>query len=210
MPDMGLTAQQARDLAAFIAEASFHPVTGALTQQERWSEGAEGATEAPLLDQAVAVARTTKGTLGKRLMTALAKGGPEFAVPFCNERAIPLTDSVSSALNARVRRVSDRPRNPANRAEGQALEYIQAGHAALKAGQPVHPQGSQAGDVFTAYVPIVTNGMCLQCHGDLRETLLPSTHERILESYPDDAAIGYAENELRGIWVVELSTEDAH
>ena len=207
MPNMGLTAQQTRDLAAFIAEATFDPVNGALTERGRWEKAPADPPTSPL-DHALAVARSTKGTLGKQLMTALAKGGPEFAVPFCNERAIPLTDSASRALNARIRRVSDRPRNPANRAEGRALQYLQAGHAALKSGETVAPTGFQVDDIYTAFVPILTNEMCLQCHGTSGIDMLYATQERIRDSYPEDQAIGYAANELRGMWVVEFSTND--
>jgi hypothetical protein len=208
MPNMGLTAQQSRDLAAFIAEAKFDPGTGALTEQERWDEAPADATETPL-DHALGVARSTKGTLGKQLMAALAEGGPDYAVPFCNERAIPLTDSASRTLNARIRRVSDRPRNPTNRAKGQALKYLQSGHAALKSGHSLEPAGFQTGEVYTAYVPILTNAMCLQCHGTAGKELDPTTQKRILEAYPDDEAIGYSANELRGAWVVEFSTTEA-
>lgn len=205
MPNMALTAQQTRDLAAFIDEATFDPVSGALTERGRWNEATTDSLTSPL-DHAVDLARSTKGILGKQLMTALTEGGPEFAVPFCNERAIPLTDSASRALNARIRRVSDRPRNPANRAEGRALHYLQSGHAALKSGATVEPAGFQDDGVYTAFVPILTNSMCLQCHGTAGEELLPETQERIRKAYPQDQAVGYAANELRGMWVVELST----
>ena len=205
MPNMGLTAQQARDLAAFIDEASFDPENGGLTEPGRWN-ASPTASVTSHFDRALAAARSTKGALGKQLMTALAAGGPEFAVPFCNERAIPLTDSAARALNARIRRVSDRPRNPHNRAEGRALEYLQSGHAALKSGAAVEPVGFQGDGMYTAFVPILTNEMCLQCHGTAGNELLPATQERIRESYPDDEAVGYAANELRGMWVVELST----
>ena len=202
MPDMGLTAQQARDLAAFIAEATFDPVTGTLGDAKRWR--AEP-TDAPPLEQALNMARATKSALGKQLMAALASGGPVHAVPFCNERAIPLTDSVSRALNARIRRVSDRPRNPENRAHGAEWDYLKTGHAALASGQSVEPAISHSDNAYIAYVPILTNAMCLQCHGTLDSEVQSETQARIAAAYPSDEATGYGANELRGMWVVEFA-----
>ncbi len=44
----------------------------------------------------------------------------------------------------------------------------------------------------------------MQCHGDPETDILPETYTKIKELYPEDKAIGYIENELRGIWVVEM------
>ena len=53
------------------------------------------------------------------------------------------------------------------------------------------------------YYPIVTNAMCMQCHGKKDLQIKPETLAAIGEFYPEDKATGYGENELRGIWVVE-------
>jgi hypothetical protein len=201
MPDMGLTGQQARDLAAFIADAAFDPISGALSDAERWRTEP---TDAPPLEQALNMARAAKSTLGKQLMAAMASGGPVHAVPFCNERAIPLTDSVSRSLHARIRRVSDRPRNPENRAHGAEWDYLKASQAALASGQSIEPAISQTGNEYTAYIPILTNAMCLQCHGALGSDVQSGTLEKIAASYPKDEATGYGANEVRGMWVVEF------
>jgi hypothetical protein len=46
--------------------------------------------------------------------------------------------------------------------------------------------------------------MCLQCHGIPNNQILPTTLSKIKELYPTDKATGYGENELRGIWVIEM------
>lgn len=200
MPDMGLDRQQALHIAAFVAEADFAP-------ERWWPEGIkqwEGEPQAMnALERAGQIARATKGVLGSQLLAALAEGGPAHAVPFCNERAIPLTDSMSVALNARVRRVSDRPRNPENAATGSALAYLTAGHQRLAAGEPLEPALATANGQHTAFIPITTNGMCLACHG----TPDPATQALLAEHYPDDQATGYAENQLRGAWIVEFDAD---
>jgi len=54
------------------------------------------------------------------------------------------------------------------------------------------------------YYPIVTNKMCMQCHGNPEMDIDTKTFEIIKKRYPDDKAIGYTINELRGIWVIEM------
>jgi hypothetical protein len=60
----------------------------------------------------------------------------------------------------------------------------------------------------TAYYPILTNKMCLQCHGDLEKDITKNTLNKINQLYPKDKATGYKENEIRGIWVVEMQNKD--
>ena len=50
----------------------------------------------------------------------------------------------------------------------------------------------------------MTNIMCLQCHGKPDKDILPNTLTKIGSLYPEDKAIGYGVDELRGIWVVEM------
>lgn len=196
MPDMGISAVTARDFAAFILTTDF--------AQQDWHVTSGESVMSPL-EMATSLARRTKGILGKNLMAALQSGGPAHAVPFCNERAIPLTDSMSTALGATIRRVSDKPRNPDNRATGRAADYLAAGHAALHAGSSVDPAIFEDGDgMYTAFVPIMTNDMCLQCHGDRGNTLTDDTHQLILARYPNDQAVGYASNHLRGAWQIQF------
>jgi hypothetical protein len=53
------------------------------------------------------------------------------------------------------------------------------------------------------YYPIVTNTMCLQCHGK-KDALQPELLRKLANLYPADQAVGYAENEVRGIWSVRM------
>lgn len=201
MPDMGVSAKGARDLAAFILQTDFHAPEGLSFLDQTSTAPLPPSTP---LERATNLARTTKGVLGKNLMAALKAGGPGHAVPFCNERAIPLTDSLSIALGAEIRRVSDRPRNPSNRAEGMAEAYLVEGQRKIAAGKPVEPVIYEFDGRHTAFVPILTNDMCLQCHGPVGGSMTEDTHRLILDRYPDDEATGYAAHELRGAWVVEF------
>jgi hypothetical protein len=161
-------------------------------------------SNAALLDAGQKIAMAAQKELGGNLMKALAEGGPEYALEFCSERALLLTDSMGLLQNAKVKRVSDQNRNPLNLANESELAYIREVKGALANGQSVKGQLNTVEGSHIGYYPIVTNGMCLQCHGQTGQDILPGTLAKIDSLYPEDLAVGYGANELRGIWVVEL------
>lgn len=150
------------------------------------------------------LAMQTKTELGGNLKKALKEGGPEHAVAFCKTRAQPIADEMSAKLDASISRVSDRPRNPANAADSEELAIIRELQAALAAGEKPAPVLRDRGDRVVAYYPIVTNGMCLQCHGEAGTQISPATLELIEREYPEDKATGYGPDELRGLFVVSM------
>ena len=156
------------------------------------------------LDHGQQLAMQTKTVLGSNLKNALKDGGPEAAVSFCNIRARPIATEMSEKLDAGISRVSDRPRNPDNRANEDELTVIKQVQAALARGDKPTPAVRELEDRVIGYYPIVTNGMCLQCHGAVGTDITPATHAVIQEAYPADQAIGYGSNELRGLFVVEM------
>jgi hypothetical protein len=149
-------------------------------------------------------ALSTKSQLGKNLMGAIQSKGIENAVTFCNVRAMPITDSMSTENNARIKRVSDKPRNPNNRANTVELAHILTFKNQLTNKEHIKPIVEEEGDRVNFYFPITTNAMCLQCHGTLEQELKLSTYDKIKALYPDDEAIGYEENQVRGIWSIEF------
>ncbi|MBW8050891.1 MAG: DUF3365 domain-containing protein [Cytophagales bacterium] len=149
-------------------------------------------------------AMSTKSVLGKSLKGAIKSKGTENAVEFCNERAYPLTDSMAIALNTKIKRVSDKPRNPLNAANESELKYIDVSKQILAKGRKIKSQVLEINGIMVGYYPIVTNKMCMQCHGKPNTQIQPATLEKLNSLYPKDMAKGYAENQLRGIWVVEM------
>jgi hypothetical protein len=57
----------------------------------------------------------------------------------------------------------------------------------------------------TGYYPILTGKMCLQCHGIKNEDINPETSSILKKLYPNDKAIGYKENDLRGLFKIEMN-----
>lgn len=156
------------------------------------------------IDSAKSYAQGTQMQLSSNLMAAMTKDGPVGAISFCNERAIELTDSMSTNLGVSIKRVSDKPRNPNNAASTDELAFIQSIKTAIKNGEKPMPEFHDLKNSNTTYLPILTNGLCLKCHGVETEDISPETLNKLNELYPKDLARGYSLNDLRGIWVIDI------
>jgi cytochrome c553 len=146
-------------------------------------------------------ALSTKKLLGQNLMGMIQTKGTLEAMAFCNVQAMPLTDSMSINYNAMIKRVSDKNRNPNNKANVEELVYIQQFKNDLLAKREPKPVVIDKGEKVQFYYPIPTNTMCLQCHGK-HENMKPEVLKKINILYPNDLALGYGENEVRGIWSI--------
>jgi len=156
-------------------------------------------------ERGLTIVSATKNHLAKNLMEAMTAYGAAGAVEFCNVRAIPLTDSMATVHDAKIRRVSDRPRNPANQANETELAYINMLKVKEEKQEALPPMILILDGKMTGYYPIQTAKMCIQCHGMEGSDILPETAAKIKSLYPDDKAIGYGENQLRGLFVVEMN-----
>ncbi|MEX0845498.1 MAG: DUF3365 domain-containing protein [Balneolaceae bacterium] len=156
------------------------------------------------LEKGENLAGATQKVLASNLISAIEKDGAEYALEFCNIEAQPLTDSMAVALNAHIKRVTDQPRNPKNLANETELAYIKSSKVMLSNGEEVKPETHQVGKKVIAYYPIITNQLCMQCHGSSGDQIKNTTLEKIQSLYPEDMATGYEVGELRGIWVVEM------
>lgn len=173
-------------------------------EKEKHSQNAQKMTP---LEIGKKMAMQTKSTLGSNLKKAINTKGTEGALAFCSTRAIPLTDSMAVLLNASIKRVSDKNRNPDNEANPSEMAYIHAAKKALENNQEIKAKLTKTDTGYTAYYPILTNKMCLQCHGNPTQDIVPKVYSKIAQLYPKDKAIGYQSDELRGIWVVEMKDE---
>lgn len=97
--------------------------------------------------------------------------------------------------------VSDRPRNPANRAdrhEQQAIDFYQANPDVVERMQRIEDDD---GAWFHFTAPIRVEGYCLGCHGAEQDA-----PESIREAYPG-AAFDYLQGELIGVMSIKLPLE---
>ncbi|NNE78543.1 MAG: DUF3365 domain-containing protein [Pricia sp.] len=154
------------------------------------------------------LAKQAQIALGKNLKAAIQERGLVGAVSFCHTEATKLTDSISVMMNAIIKRVSDRPRNPNNRANEEELRHIASFKQKVESQEDIEPIVQIENDAVTVYYPITTNALCLQCHGKPNEQVQAETLATLTQLYPDDQAIGYDVNEVRGIWSIEFDVDN--
>lgn len=142
-----------------------------------------------------------------QLVSSITQNGTAGAVDFCQVRAIPLTNSISQKQGAVISRVTDRPRNPDNFGNSIELAIIDQMKANKAKGQDLVPELRKNKNNVTAYYPIVTNALCMQCHGNPDTQISPETMKRLEKYYPNDMATGYSENEVRGLWKVIMEMD---
>ncbi|WBX76981.1 DUF3365 domain-containing protein [Tenacibaculum ovolyticum] len=180
--------------------------SGVVNKEVKQKEGAHNSfNNLPYNERGLKYALMTKSVLGKSLMSTIQKEGTLAALNFCNERAYPLTDSVSIIHKAIIKRVSDKPRNDSNTANEVEKGYIAVFKSDIKNKRESKAIVVESDKSVEFYYPIKTNSMCLQCHGkpvfDIKNNILT----QINNLYPKDKAIGYKENEVRGIWSIKFN-----
>lgn len=160
--------------------------------------------------QGMDIALTTFGVLSGQLKQAMQAGGVAHAATYCNTAAYPLVDSMSAVYGAQVRRVSQKLRNPADAPNEREAAMLAAYHERKAAGGKLGPEVRQLENGEVAfYAPILTQELCLKCHGDLGGALAESDYETIKTLYPEDEAIGYAAGDLRGMWSITFPAPGA-
>jgi len=145
----------------------------------------------------------TFATLSKELKAAMTAGGIAQAVDYCSLNAIALTDSVANKKNVNIKRATDRPRNSLNKLNTEEQIIFNHYKNAIANDLPYSDTLVVYSNQRIYYKPIRVNDLCLKCHGD------PDTIEEyslIKEKYPNDQAIRYKLNDLRGIWVVSYNS----
>jgi len=174
-------------------------------------ESAEVAVLTPAQEEA-AVSRSMQAVklLSERLSTqlkaALTAGGPENAVMVCLQVAQPLTGATSDELEGlSISRTSLQVRNSDNSPDQVDRKILEAWQELADSDQalPDHEIVPLSGDRALFYKPIITQSLCLSCHGSADE-FSPELLELLAQKYPQDQASGYQEGDLRGAFRVVL------
>jgi len=129
------------------------------------------------------------------------------ALAFCTGSADNITKEINTKLPAyaKVRRTALKVRNTTtNKPDMTDMRVMQAYQASIKAHTftPKDIQVVKEGNVTRVYKPLVTEGVCLKCHGS---HLNPQISDALKSAYPKDKAIGFKEGELRGVIVAEIA-----
>ncbi len=132
---------------------------------------------------------------------AMGKGGPAYAIDYCNLNAMPLTDSMSKAFHVEIQRLSDKNRNPVN---AITSDPDLKAWSKISADKKAFAELNEAGDVL--YYKPIFSGMpaCIKCHGGDND-IAADALQLIEEKYPDDKATGYQMGDLRGMWKIKFN-----
>jgi len=149
----------------------------------------------------------TKRKISTTLVDAMEKGGVKYASQFCNLAAYPIVDSISKVHNARIRRVSDKPRNPKDAMDEEEQKVFaifkakaQVPNAEMKPVVVQHDDGTVG-----YYAPIkISMPTCLKCHGEVGKDIKAEDYKVLKSLYPNDVAVGYKEGDLRGMFSIRF------
>ena len=134
--------------------------------------------------------------LSSRLMQVVQSEGPAAAIAVCQAEAPGLAHQISQEHQVKIGRTSFKLRNPANQPPDWAAPFLKD-----KPEKPLFLQGPEG--QTGAILPIRLQQQCLMCHGQPDQ--IPPAVLTVLQSrYPHDQATGFAEDELRGWFWVEV------
>jgi hypothetical protein len=155
------------------------------------------------------VASALLNQLGQALKTSITNDGSVAAVGVCKDVAPSIAASLSSQQGVQVKRVGTRVRNPnAGVPNGWQKEALSEFESRLAQGEkPADLEywrvvdGAQGKRELRFAKAIVTQQLCITCHGKPEDIPAPLL-EKIRAEYPQDDAIGYRVGQLRGAVVV--------
>lgn len=161
--------------------------------------------------RASALADTAQKLLGGTLMKTIQQDGIVEAISYCNVVAYPLIDSIATAQGLYIKRVSLRTRNPQDVPDAYETSLLEAYEYALEKGvQPTEEIrfSDDKKQVLYSRPIMISNAMCLNCHGTIGAEILPQVHDKINALYPADNATGHKLGDLRGMWSIKMSVQD--
>ena len=164
----------------------------------------------PYLEQGEAITRVAFKTLSTNLKMAMTRGGVEEAAGFCNMAAQPITDSLSEAHGVIIKRTSLKLRNPENKPDNIEQTVLEMFATLDDMGKKIEPKILlDSDDKVRFFAPIMVKSQCLVCHGVTGQSLTEENYTFIKSHYPEDQAINYNENDLRGIWSITFIEQPA-
>lgn len=160
--------------------------------------------EGQALARATDAGKAFGAALKARVKESIEAGGPPAAITVCSEDAPRIAAELASARGVTLGRSSLRLRNPANAGPDWVQAWLkEQGERSATGLATVRTIAQVDGhSVARVALPIPVEAMCLDCHGP-KEGLSPEVLAALAERYPQDAATGYAEGDLRGVLWIE-------
>jgi hypothetical protein len=157
--------------------------------------------------KAVAIAFTSLST---QLKDEIANSGFDGAISFCKVEAPKILYDASTKAMANIHRVTDKPRNPKSLANEKEMEIINNYISLQKTNSKMEATLIADKSKVTFYSPIKILPLCMNCHGTVNKEVSESTKEILNQLYPEDKALNYNIDDLRGLWKIEFSSAEEH
>lgn len=162
------------------------------------------------LEDARQVAASLPPKLLEVLVGEIGKGGPESAIAVCRERAPLMAKAASEKTGWAIRRVSLRNRSPKAMPDAWERTVLEEFDRRVVAGESsatlekfeIVADGEQRLVRYMKALP--TQEICLSCHGT-PDHLTSAVKAKLRELYPDDRAVGYELNQVRGAITLKKS-----
>jgi hypothetical protein len=147
--------------------------------------------------------------ISAKLEGAVQKEGMQKAMQYCVLKNYSFIDSLEKTEHALIRRTSDKLRNPLNKADSTEASLMAAyqynySHDISTNSHP--PLLEDKYLLFTA--PIIIEGTCLECHGVVGKDISEENYKIIKAAYPQDQAINYKLEQLRGMWSIRINKKE--
>lgn len=173
---------------------------GCQSTAPRWTDvGGDTLTPAQVAQQerALAARNELAQTLMGHLQEALQSGDAASAIRVCKEIAPALATEIGAKHHVTIGRTSFRLRNVENVPPVWAVPFVEK-----EIDSPLFLANREDGS-FAALLPIHLSSQCLQCHGP-RDAISQEVQAALADAYPNDAAVGFADGDLRGWFHVEV------
>ncbi len=151
------------------------------------------------------IVKVSQTTLQNALLQAIEEKGLVGAVEYCNANAYDIVSDLEDSLNVKIKRVSQKPRNPLDKPDSAEQAILEA-YAYDFSPQNAVNQLLELNEntlIFTQPIAI-GNPLCLHCHGKPGEQVTDEVLSVLQSKYPEDKALGYTLGELRGMWSVKI------
>lgn len=148
------------------------------------------------------ISNLTQAALLSNVGKAIQKGGPQFAIEFCNLKASSIVDSLSQLGDYNISRVSIKNRNLENGLQGKQEKELWEIFEKSNASDTIIQTSKKL--VYYKRINLALPA-CLKCHGNTKSDINAATRDKLSELYPNDLATGYKLNDFRGLWKIEFN-----
>ncbi|OIP05630.1 MAG: hypothetical protein COX70_00945 [Flavobacteriales bacterium CG_4_10_14_0_2_um_filter_32_8] len=144
--------------------------------------------------------------LSGNVKQAMANGGIENALTYCNINAGGLMDSLSNYYRVTIKRTSRKTRNQTNNPTTEEKVVLDKYLEMKNKGKEMSPIISFLANGDTVfYAPIIMQPLCVSCHGTVGENISKENYAIIKNYYTTDKAIDFKAGDLRGIWSITFN-----